>query len=289
VRKTAERLGCAAAVLLAAALFGCAGPGGETVDITKPIVGDAATNAEKAFRRGETERKGQNYLEATRYFEWVKNNFPYSQYSALSELALADMSFERDDNDAAAKAYEEFVKSHPSHPQADYAAYRVGLARYNDKASDSFILPPSHEREQTPVKLAVEAFNRFLAAYPTSKYAPEAKVRLADSRKRLATHEKYVAEFYANRGHWRGSAQRWMSLANNFGDLDGNKLRSEALWKAGQAYREAGDFANERAALQKLVAMAPQDPRKADAEKRLSQIKEVPPAALGLEPKTEKK
>lgn len=267
--------------LIAAALVACASTGAETVDITKPITGDAATNAEKAYRRGEAERKSTNYLEATRYFEWVKNNFPYSQYSALSELALADMAFDRDDHDTAAKAYEEFVKSHPSHPQADYAAYRVGLARYNDKASDSFILPPSYEREQTALKQAVEAFNRFLAAYPTSKNVPEAKIRLADSRKRLAAHEKYVADFYGKRGHWRGSAQRWMGLANNYGDLDDNKLRGEALWNAGRAWREAGDFANERSALQRLVAVAPPDPRKADAEKRLSQIQEVPPAALG--------
>src|SRR4051812_32999250 len=87
-----------AAALMGAALVACAGSGAESVDITKPITGDAATNAEKAFRKGEAERKIANYIEAIRYYEWVKNNFPYSQYSALSELALADMAFEREDN-----------------------------------------------------------------------------------------------------------------------------------------------------------------------------------------------
>ena len=275
--------GCAAIAL--AAICGCAAGNAESVDITKPITGDAATNAEKAFRKGEIERKSANFIEATRYYEWVKNNFPYSQYSSLSELSLAEMAYERDDYETAAKAYDEFVKSHPSHPQADFASYRVGLARYNDKASDSFILPPSYEREQTPVKNALDAFNRFLAGYPTSKYVPEAKIRVADCRQRLARHDRYVAEFYSKRKSWKGSAQRWMTVATTYGDLDDGKLRGEAFWKAGQAYREAGELVLERAALQKLIAQAPQDEHRAEAERRLTQIPSVNPAALGLDPK----
>ena len=280
--------GRACALLAALALAGCAGAGAESVDITKPITGDAATNVEKAYRKGESERKSANYLEATRYYEWIKNNFPYSQYSALSELALADMAFERDDHDAAAKAYDEFVKSHPSHPQADFASYRVGLARYSDKASDSFILPPSYEREQTPVKSALDAFNKFLAGYPTSKYVGDARTRVADCRRRLAAHDRYVAEFYSKRKSWKGSAFRWMNVAQTYGDLNDGKLRGEAYWRAGLMFREANDPINERTALQRLVAQAPQDAHRGDAEKRLTQIPAVAPAALGADPKSAK-
>ena len=283
--KRVTKVQVAFAAVALAAVCGCAGGTAESVDITKPITGDAATNAEKAFRKGEVERKSANFLEATRYYEWVKNNFPYSQYSSLSELALAEMAFDRDDNEGAAKAYDEFVKSHPSHPQADFAAYRVGLARYNDKASDSFILPPSYEREQMPVKNALDAFNKFLAAYPTSKHVADAKVRVADCRQRLARHDRYVAEFYAKRKSWKGSAQRWLSVATTYGDLDDGKLRGEAYWRAGEAYRQAGELVLERAALQKLVAQAPQDSHRAEAEKRLTQIPSVNPAALGQDPK----
>jgi outer membrane protein assembly factor BamD len=282
-RRALPALGAAAL----AALCGCwAATSADSVDITKPVVGEAATNAEKAYRRGEAERKSSNYLEATKYYEWVKNNFPYSQYSALSELALADMAFDRDDFDTSAKAYEEFVKSHPSHPMADFASYRVGLSRYNDKASDNFILPPSYEREQAPVRNALDAFNRFLAAYPTSKYAPEARSRIIDCRARLARHERFVAEFYWKRGAWQGSAGRFMALGQTYGDLDDGKLRGEAFWRAGEAFRKAGDPINERVALQRLLAQAPQGPYRAEAERRLKEIPAVPPAALGVEPKT---
>ena len=72
-------------LLLAAALAACAG-NKDNIDITKPVTGEAATNAQRAYTRGLEERKNQNFMEATRFFEWVRNNFPYSQFAALSEL-----------------------------------------------------------------------------------------------------------------------------------------------------------------------------------------------------------
>jgi len=67
--------------LLCAALLlsGCAG-GKDTLDITKPVTGAEATNAERAYKRGIAEKADKNYIEATRYLEWVRTNFPYSQY-----------------------------------------------------------------------------------------------------------------------------------------------------------------------------------------------------------------
>ena len=181
---------CAAAVLFAA----CAG-GKDSLDITKPVTGAEATNAERAYKRGINEKNDKNYIEATRYLEWVRSNFPYSQYSALAELALADMAFEREDFASAATAYQDFVKSHPSHPRADYASYRVGLAFYQDKPSDFWLLPPSYEKDQTPIRSANDALQRFVISYPKSEYVPRARDLINVCRERLAAHDRYVADF----------------------------------------------------------------------------------------------
>ena len=141
-----------AAVVLAACAA-CAG-GKDSVDLSRPVTGAEASNAEKAYNRGLQEKKEKNYLEAVRYLEYVRNNFPYSQYASLAQLAIADMAFERDDWTMAATQYQDFVKSHPSHPKADYAAFRVGLAHFNDRPSNVFILPPSYEKDQGPVASA---------------------------------------------------------------------------------------------------------------------------------------
>jgi outer membrane protein assembly factor BamD len=252
--------------LLSAALL-CACASGNAVDITKPVTGAAASDAAKAYDRGISEKKDKNYLEATRYLESVRNNFPYSQYAALAELALADMHFERDDYAAAAVAYQDFVKSHPSHGKADYAAFRVGLAYFEDKPSDWFLLPPSHEKDQGPVRQALEALQRFVTAYPKSDFVPKARDLINECRERLAAHDRYVAGFYWKRKAWRGAAGRLISIADKYGDLDNGKLRTDSLWRAAVAYQFANDAKLQRETLERLVQEAPPgDPHRRDAE-----------------------
>jgi outer membrane protein assembly factor BamD len=266
--------------LLLVLLCACAGTH-DAVDITKPITGAEASNAAKAYEKGLREKKDQSPMEATRYFEYVRNNFPYSQYAALAQLAIADMAFERDDWSTAATQYQDFVKSHPSHPKADYASYRVGLAYFNDRPSNVFILPPSHEKDQAPLRQALEALNRFVNSYPKSEYIPKAKAMIADCREGLAAHERYVAEFYWKREQWRGAAGRYMALADNYGDLRGGKVHADSLWRAAQAYRNAKAVADERKVLQRLVQEAPQDPHRAEAE---ALLRTLPPDASNAPP-----
>ena len=245
---------------------------GHGTDVTKPLSGDAAKNGAAAYAQAQQERKDQNFLQAQTIFESIRANYPYSQYAALSELALADMAFDRDDYGAAATAYQDFVKAHPSHPKADYAAFRVGLARYEDKAGDWFILPPSYERDQTPVRQALDAFNKFVLSYPKSELVTRARDLINDCRQRLAAHDRYVAGFYEKHEAWRGAANRWLSLADTFGDLDGGKVKGSSLWQAANDYRKANDPARERATLQRLVQESPGDPHRNEAQAMLSRL-----------------
>src|SRR3954468_2680768 len=84
--------------LCLAALRACAGGGQDArVDLTKPVTGAEASNAAIAYNKALQEKKSENFIEATRLFEYVRTNFPYSQYSAMAELGVADMSFDRED------------------------------------------------------------------------------------------------------------------------------------------------------------------------------------------------
>jgi len=272
------------AILLAAM---CACASSPSIDITKPVTGAEASNAAKAYEKGLQEKKDGNPLEATRYFEYVRNNFPYSQYAALGQLAIADMAFDRDDWPQAATLYQDFVKSHPSHPKADYAAFRAGVAYFNDRPSDVFLLPPGYEKDQAPVRQALEALNRFVAGYPKSDYVPKARQMIHDCREMLARHERYVAEFYWKREQWRGAAGRYMALADSYGDLQGGNMHADALWRAAQAYRNANDPGDQRKALQRLVQEAPRDPRRAEAEALLKQIPANAPVTSPTDVKSE--
>jgi len=270
--------------LCLAALCAC-GHGKDDIDITKPVTGAAASNAAIAYNKAQQEKKDQNYMEATRLFEYVRTNFPYSQYSALAELSLADMAFDREDWSAAATQYQDFVKSHPSHPKADYAAFRVGVAYFQDRPSNFVLLPPAYEKDQAPVRQALEALNRFASSYPKSEYMPKARAMIADCRELLAAHERYVAEFYSKNEQWRGAAQRYMTLADTYGDLRDGKMKGESLWSAANAWRNAKDPGDERTVLRRLVQEAPNSPHRKAAEQRLAQI---PAAAPETKPPPEK-
>jgi outer membrane protein assembly factor BamD len=264
--------------ILAVALALCAACAGgkDSVDITKPVTGAEASNAERAYKRGLQEKKDKNYLEAIRYLEYVRNNFPYSQFAALSELAIADMGFEREDWASSATQYQDFVKSHPSHPKADYASFRAGLARWEDRPSDFWLLPPSWEKDQVTLRNALDALQKFLVSYPKSEYVPKARELVTDVRQRLAKHEEFVVEFYWKKKAWKGAAGRLVGLADNFGDLNGGKMKPDALWRAGEAYRNLHDEVGERKVLQRLVQEAPNSAQARQAHSRLAQIPGAP-------------
>jgi outer membrane protein assembly factor BamD len=259
------------ALALALALSsGCAHK--EQVDITAPITGESGTNAEKGYRRGLQEKKDSNFIEATRYLEWVRNNFPYSQYASLAELALADMTFERDDFPTAAAAYLDFVKGHPSHAKADYAAFRVGLSWFEGRPDEWFLVPPGHEKDQTNVRQALDALQKFTLQYPKSEMLPEARRLMDESRSRLAAHERYVAGFYVKKGQWKGAAGRWLTLADQFGDLDQGRVRDEGLWGASEAFAKLEAVEEEASALTRFIEETQDQARKAKAQERLAAL-----------------
>jgi len=281
--KSAPRACAIALSLLAAA--SCASASKDTVDIskpvdaTKPVTGAEASNAEKAYRKGIEQKTAANYIDAIKFFEYVRNNFPYSQYAALSELALADMYYERDEFGSAAAAYADFVKSHPSHPKADYASYRIGLSHFADKSSEFFIYPPAHEKDQGPVRAALESLQKFEHTFPKSELIPDARRLMDECRERLSAHARYVADFYWKRKAWKGAAGRYLELADAYGDLGTGAVRSDALWRAAQSFERAGLPEDERATLQRLIEDAPNGDHRAEAEKMMAKIP-PPPAPV---------
>src|SRR4051794_31448472 len=122
--KTTAMLGC----LL---LLGCKTLGGG--DVGEP---NYTSDADSNFARGMDALQSRNYLEAIKYFEHVRSNYPFLELAKEAELRLADAEFERERYLEARDAYLNFVKLHPTHPKVDYAAYRAALTHYKDIPSD---------------------------------------------------------------------------------------------------------------------------------------------------------
>lgn len=226
--------------------------------------------AEENYQGGLEELKGGNHVEAVKLFEHVRTKYPFSKFAALSELRLADVKFDQGRWPEAASAYQDFVKSHPSHENADYAAFRVGVSYWKDAPTDFVLFPPSHEKDQQAVRDAADALASFVEKYPSSKHLDEGKKLLAQARDRLAEHEWYVAGFYAKRDHWSAVAQRLETLLKKY---PGSRREVEALLMLAEAYQKLDDTYRAQQALQQLIVKHPESPRRAEAERLLAKLR----------------
>ncbi len=261
------------------ATSGAAGAGQVVGTADEPLPAEFAGDAQKAFDKGALEEKDGNPLQARRYFEHVRNKFPYSQFAVLAELALADDSFEHGHFLEAAEAYAAFARLHPKHAKVDYAAYRAALSYYKDMPSDFFLFPPAHEKDQTQVKAALNSFNDFLGAYPKSTLVDEARDKQKEIRTRLAHHEDYVGNFYYKRERWIAAANRYEALVRDYAGLG---FDDEALWRLSDCAVHLGDKTRARKALEQLTKEFPASAHQAAATALLAgDLQEKVPASGG--------
>jgi outer membrane protein assembly factor BamD len=241
----------ARSILVALSLAGCA-----TLN-TREGEPDYAQDAETNFTRGSEAFEKRNYDEALKYFEYVRSRYPYLDVAKRAELRIADTHFEREEYAEARDAYLNFVKLHPTWPQVDYAAFRAALTHYKEIPSDFFLLPPSEEKDQSEVRNALRAMQDFLRQYPKSEYVAQGEQIVADTRRRLARHELYVAHFYARRERWRAVTHRLETVAR---DYQGLGFDEEALFGLHDAYTRLNETEKARKALEEIVSRLPGTP-----------------------------
>ncbi len=257
-----------AALVLLPLLVTGAGCASKRVSITGEL--KYGKTAEENYEAGVDELKHENWVEGTKFLEYVRTKYPFSKYAALAELRIADAKLSQDRYVEAAEAYAAFVQLHPTHEEADYAEFRAGLARYRDAPSEFLLFPPAHEKDQKSLGLAVGLLQAFLKNRPESKYRGEAEKVLTEAQGRLSAHEWYVADFYWKRERWAGATGRLEGLLKQF---PGSKHEGEALWRLGYAYSRMDEAFRARQALQRLIATHPQDPRRPEAEALLARLR----------------
>lgn len=256
-----------AGVLLAATLslgtFACATDG----QVVTPSYRDSA---QQLYEKGLEQLEDGDYMQAIATFEAVRNRFPYSSFAPLAELRVGDTEFERGQYPAAIDVYQSFLKLHPSHPEVDWAAFRIGEAHFEAIPSDFFLFPSPSERDTTEARGARTAFEEFLAGYPQSKHVPRARELLADTLRVLARHELYVGDFYASREKWQGAAKRYEYLLTTFPSVG---YDAEATLKLADAYQRLGDKEKAQAALQRYLDRHPDGAAAAKVRERMRELR----------------
>src|SRR5689334_15062238 len=98
-----RRLVLAASIgVLVSNVVGCASD-----EDSKPVT--YSLTAKQNYEKGLAELKDENYLEAQKYFQFVKQKYPFSKYAVMAELALADTQFARGNYTEAIDSYKTFA------------------------------------------------------------------------------------------------------------------------------------------------------------------------------------
>lgn len=158
-----------------------------------------------------------------------KSRFPYSQYATEAELLIANAQFELQRYPEAVVSYEQFVKLHPKHPQADFAMFRVGESYWKDA-------PEEANREQEFTSKAIEEWRKLIAAYPKGEHSDKARKLIMDGRRRLADHAFVISEFYCRKEIYHACAFRSVQIDKDFPEFP--ELRKKALRMAAKALEE---------------------------------------------------
>ncbi len=201
--------------------------------------------------------KDDRFEEAIRRYQEVKNKFPYSNWAAKAELAIADVHFKDEAFAEAQVSYQAFKELHPKHPQIDYVSFRIGLSFYKQ-------LPDSIDRDLTLAHDAILAFDEVLKNYSKSEYAKESQEKKADCLKKLATKEDYIGDFYFVREKYLAAFKRYESLITLY---PGQGFDAKALSRAAISAHKSDHADKAETYLKKLKAQFPDSPEYNEARK----------------------
>ena len=171
----------------------------------------------------------KNESRALEQYQQLVDNYPFSKYSAIAQLRVADCNFALKNWEEARINYELFLKLHPKRPEVPFAMLRQGLCHFQQMEKPG--------RDQDATSQAAAVFTDLIARYPGTPEATEAADKLKECRTRLAKHELLVADFYFKRKDFWAAAARYRGVWQGYSGL-GFDARSQFM--EGSCYEGLG-------------------------------------------------
>ncbi len=166
---------------------------------------------------------------ASKKFEEVDRQHPYSEWARKSLLMSAFAFYEGGDYDSCIGAASRYVTLHPGSPDAAYAQYLIA-ASYYDQIPDT-------SRDQARTDKAISALEEVIRKYPTSEYATTAKRKLEGARDQLAGKEMAIGRYYMDKRDYTAGINRYKTVVTRY---QTTRHVEEALYRLTEAYMAVG-------------------------------------------------
>ncbi|WP_253713747.1 outer membrane protein assembly factor BamD [Bradyrhizobium sp. WD16] len=166
---------------------------------------------------------------ATKKFEEVDRQHPYSTWARKSLLMSAYASYESGDYDSAIGSASRYISLHPGTPDAAYAQYLIAASHYDQI--------PDISRDQGRTEKAMNALEEVIRKYPDSEYANSAKKKLEAARDQLAGKEMAVGRYYMDKRDFTAAINRFKLVVTQY---QTTRHVEEALARLTEAYMAIG-------------------------------------------------
>ncbi|MFN3945927.1 MAG: outer membrane protein assembly factor BamD [Allosphingosinicella sp.] len=234
-----------AAIALVAALMplaACAGNQNRSRADTRYVALDVNTLYNAARQRLEQRR----YAEAAAIFDEVERQHPYSVWARRAQLMSAFSYYAAREHTKSIESARRFLAIHPGNRDAPYALYLVAL-NYYEQISDV-------RRDQAVTRQAEESLGELVRRYPDTRYAADAREKLALVRDHLAGKEMEVGRFYQRRNQWLASVVRFRTVLDQYAE---STHAPEALMRLTESYLALGIPDEARRSAAALAQRAP--------------------------------
>jgi len=185
--------------------------------------------ADKLYNEGVAFMNKGEYTQATKRFEELDRQHPYSELARKSVLMVAFTNYRLGRYEEAITAGQRYVTLHPGSPDAAYAHYIVAQAHYNQITDVT--------RDQGATEKALASLQEVVRLYPDSEYAPDAQKKIDVARDQLAGREMQVGRYYLERRLYSGAVNRFKTVVQNY---QTTRHVEEALYRLTESYMSLG-------------------------------------------------
>ncbi len=186
-------------------------------------------SAEELYNMGYAEMEQTAWAKAATSFETIELEHPYSKWATKAKLMAAYSYYNDEKYDDAILSLDRFIHYHPGNQDIDYAYYMKGLCYYDQIVSS--------EKDQDITAKAQEAFEQVIVRFPDSKYAKDAKGKMALIRDHLAGQEMAVGRYYLEQKNYLSALNRFSTVVK---DYQSTPQIEEALYRQIEIYTILG-------------------------------------------------
>ena len=192
------------------------------------------------YEKAHNSMRHGNWSGAEIVFKRLVAQYPYGPYTEQALVEIAYAQYKAGKQDDAVSSIDRFLRTYPTHRNTAYMYYLRGLA---DSSRETVFmqrvwrLDPSRRDLATPQQ-AYNDFQIVTERYPNSRYAEDARKRMADLRNVFARHDLDVALYYLRRTAYVAAADRAKRVLETYPQ---SKYQNDAVATLAAAYTGLGN------------------------------------------------